>query len=203
MASQPCFTLDSPVEHELVIKKSRFLARIEPVGSSDDLQACLARLHAEYPDARHICFASLVNGQVSMSDDGEPSGTAAKPILNVLQHKQLDNVLASVVRYFGGIKLGAGGLVRAYSQAVSDPLNAASFSEVRTQAQCRVSLPFEWESLARRLAEEHSLSLHVEYGESVLLCLGGEQAAVTAWLDALSEPTRGAMQVLAGPEPRG
>lgn len=202
MVTQPCFTLSSPVEHELVIKKSRFLARIEPVGSSVDVQECLARLRAQYPDARHICFASLVNGQVSMSDDGEPSGTAAKPILNVLQHKQLDNVLASVVRYFGGIKLGAGGLVRAYSQAVSDPLNAASLSEVRAQAQCRVSLPFEWESQARRLAEDHGLSLHVEYGESVLLYLSGEEAAVTAWLDALSEPTRGAMQVLAAPEPR-
>lgn len=189
-------TLDAPATHTLVIRKSRFIASIETVTSIQELHQRVDLLRRQHPDAAHVCYAALIDGQVAMSDDGEPSGTAARPMLNVLQHKALNNVLATVVRYFGGVKLGAGGLVRAYSQAVSEPLNKASFTEVRPRRSLVVSVPFEFESLARRLALGHDLTLHAAYTSAVELSLQGERDAVSAYLDAVSEPTRGAVQVL-------
>ena len=105
-------------EQEYVVKRSRFIARVVPVNSRADVNAAVARAREDYPDARHHCWAYLLGppgkaAGAGMSDDGEPAGTAGKPILNVLQHGHLGDVLVIVVRYFGGIKLGAGGLVRA------------------------------------------------------------------------------------------
>ena len=105
-------TLAGPVESELVIKKSRFLGRVMPVSGRTDAYAEVARLKALHPGAVHVCWALLAGGQSAAVDDGEPSGTAGRPMLDVLRHQQLEGVLATVVRYFGGIKLGAGGLVR-------------------------------------------------------------------------------------------
>lgn len=107
---------------EIIIKKSRFIAYARHIVSREAGMAWLAEIKAEYPDARHHCWAYLIGNpncatNAGMGDDGEPSGTAGKPILNVLNHKGIGDVMIIVVRYFGGIKLGAGGLTRAYSQA--------------------------------------------------------------------------------------
>ena len=106
------FSLAQPAHHELVIKKSRFIACIEPVAGRDEAQARVLQLKAEPPDAAHVCWALLAGGQSAANDDGEPGGTAGRPMLDVLRHQDLQGVMASVVRYFGGVKLGAGGLVR-------------------------------------------------------------------------------------------
>jgi uncharacterized YigZ family protein len=113
------FSLACPAHHELVIKKSRFIACIEPVAGREEAQARVAKLKVEHPDAAHVCWALLAGGQSAANDDGEPGGTAGRPMLEVLRHQDLEGVMASVVRYFGGIKLGAGGLVRAYTDAVA------------------------------------------------------------------------------------
>ncbi|TDG14227.1 YigZ family protein [Seongchinamella unica] len=115
-------------EAELVVKKSRFIARLVPVQDRGQVNAAVARARLDYPDARHHCWAYLLGRPADatgagMSDDGEPAGTAGKPILNVLQHGELGNVLVIVVRYFGGIKLGAAGLVRAYANATRQVLD--------------------------------------------------------------------------------
>jgi len=107
---------------EIVIKKSRFIAHAKPVVSRETAMIWLREMKERYPDARHHCWAYLIGNpncaiNAGMGDDGEPSGTAGKPILNVLTHKDVGDVMVIVVRYFGGIKLGAGGLTRAYSQA--------------------------------------------------------------------------------------
>ena len=101
-------TLAGPVESELLIKKSRFLGRVMPVSGRAEAYAEVARLKALHPGAVHVCWALLAGGQSAAVDDGEPSGTAGRPMLDVLRHQQLEGVLATVVRYFGGIKLGAG-----------------------------------------------------------------------------------------------
>ncbi|AKV86925.1 hypothetical protein AKG07_12205 [Microbacterium sp. CGR1] len=122
-------TIAAPVEHELVIKKSRFIATVEPVTSVDEADAVIARLRKRWWDARHNCSAmvtGLLGDQARSSDDGEPSGTAGVPMLEVLRRRELTDVVAVVTRYFGGVKLGAGGLVRAYSSAVSEALDLAS-----------------------------------------------------------------------------
>lgn len=163
-------TLKEAVHYELEVKKSRFLAWVEPVESREQAQARLESYRQSYPDARHICFAFYAGGDSGMSDDGEPSGTAGKPIFNVLNHKALVNVLAVVVRYFGGVKLGAGGLVRAYGGAVSQALEGAEMMPVEVLHSCRLSFPFARESDVRRLLGHYRLELaDIQYREEVTL----------------------------------
>ncbi|WP_341955821.1 YigZ family protein [Microbacterium sp. LWH13-1.2] len=134
-------TIAAPVEHELVIKKSRFIATVEPVGSVEEADAVIARLRKQWWDARHNCTAmvtGLLGDQARSSDDGEPSGTAGVPMLEVLRRRELTDVVAVVTRYFGGVKLGAGGLVRAYSSAVSEALDLVTL--VRRQSLTRITM---------------------------------------------------------------
>ena len=124
------FELSSVVKNPLEIKKSQFITWLIPIDSREDAMNWLAESKKQYPDARHHCWAYIMGSSASaetaaMSDDGEPSGTAGKPMLNVLQHKPVSNVMVIVIRYFGGIKLGSGGLVRAYSQAVEQAYQIA------------------------------------------------------------------------------
>ena len=112
-------TLARPVASELVIRKSRFLGCVQPVEGRAQALEIVAQLRAQHPGAAHVCWALLAGGQSAANDDGEPGGTAGRPMLEVLRHQDLEGVLATVVRYFGGVKLGAGGLVRAYTDAVA------------------------------------------------------------------------------------
>ena len=107
------YSLATTYIRELEIRKSRFIAYAIPSNRDAAMQA-LQRLRDEHPAATHVCWALLAGGQSGMSDDGEPSGTAGRPILEVLRHHDLDGVLGAVVRYYGGVKLGAGGLVRVH-----------------------------------------------------------------------------------------
>ena len=106
---------------ELEIKKSRFISYAFEVTAQDEVNEILENLKKEHKKARHICYAFILNNPhlEKCSDDGEPSGTAGRPILNVMQKKNVSNTLVCVVRYFGGIKLGAGGLLRAYTKSAS------------------------------------------------------------------------------------
>ncbi|GAA1856413.1 YigZ family protein [Myceligenerans crystallogenes] len=124
-------TLARPVDHEIVIKRSRFLAHVAPVADTAAADAVVARLRKRFWDARHHCVAMVLGvraDQARSSDDGEPSGTAGVPMLEVLRHRDVTDVVAVVTRYFGGVKLGAGGLVRAYSGAVAETLDLARSS---------------------------------------------------------------------------
>lgn len=120
------------IEKELVEKRSKFIATLFYVKNEDEAQTLIKSVKKQYYDARHNCFAYRVvteNGIVErQSDDGEPSGTAGAPLLNILAKNNLCNVLVMVTRYFGGILLGTGGLVRAYSQVALDAVNSASFA---------------------------------------------------------------------------
>ncbi|MDQ7992129.1 MAG: YigZ family protein [Propionicimonas sp.] len=121
-------TIAARVEHELVVKKSRFIATVVPVAGVGEADAEIAAVRRQRWDARHHCVALVVGrhaDQQRSSDDGEPSGTAGVPMLEVLRHRGLTDLVAIVTRYFGGVLLGAGGLVRAYSSAVSGALDEA------------------------------------------------------------------------------
>lgn len=172
-------SLAAPVAAEIEIKKSRFLARVEPVAGKAAVQARLNELRDQHPDARHLCFAFLAGGDSGMSDDGEPSGTAGKPIFNVLGHKGLDDVLAVVVRYFGGVKLGAGGLARAYGAAVSSALDGADTVTVEPWRELELTLPFALESEVRRLLARTGVApASVDYGEVVRLTVSLPQSRI-------------------------
>ena len=109
------FTIDKNIINEITINKSRFITLIYKVTDISKINETLNNLKKEYKDATHYCYAYIIGNTKRFNDDGEPKSTAGMPILGVLENKKLDNVLAVVIRYFGGIKLGAGGLVRAYT----------------------------------------------------------------------------------------
>lgn len=142
------------------IKKSRFIARAVFSATREQAMAELALAKKDYPDARHHCWAYQFGNPKSaasaaMSDDGEPSGTAGKPILNVLQHKDVGDVMIIVIRYFGGIKLGAGGLVRAYSASAQMAMDALKTEQQVVRESFELMCDFSQEQPIR-----HWLSVH-------------------------------------------
>ncbi|MBY0339760.1 MAG: IMPACT family protein, partial [Rhodocyclaceae bacterium] len=146
-------TLGAPVHSELLIKKSRFIGCVQPVQGRAEAQAIVADLWTSHPGATHVCWALLAGGQSAAVDDGEPSGTAGRPMLEVLRHQDLEGVLATVVRYYGGIQLGAGGLVRAYTDAVAQALRDAEKIPIVRQQILRCTLPYAFEGMLRRELE--------------------------------------------------
>ena len=136
-------TIANVVDYELVIKKSRFIAHVAPVASAEDADAVIAAVKKRAWDAGHNCSAQVTGSRgerARSSDDGEPSGTAGVPMLEVLRRRGLTDVVAVVTRYFGGIKLGAGGLVRAYSSAVSEALDRSSLVDRRVLAEVTIAV---------------------------------------------------------------
>lgn len=167
--------LKHSIETEYEIKKSRFITRMNKVDSREQAMDILAQARNDYPDARHQCWAYLIGNPhnprlVAMSDDGEPSGTAGKPILNVMQHKLVGDVMIVVIRYFGGIKLGAGGLVRAYSQAAQQAYNEAELEEQIFKKSLTIHCPFQLEQNFRHWLSQHQGEvLTSEYSDQVQL----------------------------------
>lgn len=174
------------VEIEYQIKKSRFLARVGYAESREQALELLQQARIAYPDARHHCWAYRVGAPhspdaVAMSDDGEPTGTAGRPILNVLEHKQIGDVMLVVSRYFGGIKLGAGGLVRAYGQASQLAIEALKLEAHVQRLGCEVRGDFALEQNLRHWLQGCSGELiSVEYGEGITCRLSVPSAAITA-----------------------
>ena len=123
-------TIKNEVINEIIVNKSRFITIITPIYDINEVNKKIDIIKKNYKDATHYCYGFIINGLEKIYDDGEPSGTAGKPILNVLKKNDLTNVLCVVVRYFGGIKLGAGGLIRAYSSSVSEALNKSEFGQL-------------------------------------------------------------------------
>lgn len=116
------YSIKNNVENTIYLKKSKFITKLYKVNNLNDINDILNKIKNEYKDSTHICYAYILENQEKCFDDGEPSGTAGIPILNILKKNNLVNMLAVVIRYFGGIKLGAGGLVRAYSSSIIDTL---------------------------------------------------------------------------------
>lgn len=108
------------ITNEIIIKKSKFITYLYNLDNVDEIKTIIEDLKKEHKKARHIVYAYNINNQIKYYEDGEPKGTAGTPILNVIQKSNLSNVLIVIVRYFGGIKLGASGLFRAYSNSASE-----------------------------------------------------------------------------------
>ena len=123
-------SINSDTINETVINKSKFITILTNVNDKNEVKTKIEYYKSLYKDATHYCSAYIIGNYSKCDDDGEPSGTAGMPILNVLQNNELTNILCIVVRYFGGIKLGAGGLVRAYSKSTSEAINIANISNL-------------------------------------------------------------------------
>lgn len=162
------FTLARAAASDLTIRKSRFIGCVQAAAGRDEAQAIVARLRVEHPGAAHVCWALLAGGQSAANDDGEPGGTAGRPMLEVLRRQDLDGVLATVVRYFGGVKLGAGGLVRAYTDAVAQALLGAQKIALRKSIALRCSVPYALEGVVRRELQAAGAQLDaVTHGDAV------------------------------------
>lgn len=144
-------TVDAPGETQVVVKGSTFRGLAERVATPDAAETRLAELRARYADATHVCHAYRVGRTVRFADDGEPAGTAGRPIFEVVSMRELDRVLVAVVRWYGGTKLGAGGLVRAYSRAAAQALDAAGVREVVDTVALVVEAPFRHADAVLRL----------------------------------------------------
>ena len=182
---EPCFS-------ELLIRKSRFLGRVEPARDRPHALSLLASIRRDHPAATHVCWALMAGGQSAAVDDGEPSGTAGRPMLEVLRHQQLEGVLASVVRYYGGVNLGAGGLVRAYSDAVAQALKNAQRRALVPVATVVCRCPFGFEGLVRHRIDEAQLEVRaIERTLDLKIVLEGPAEALDRLMEALREKGQG------------
>ncbi|PNK60816.1 YigZ family protein [Psychrobacter sp. FDAARGOS_221] len=168
-------TLAKPVTARLGIKKSEFITYAYPVHSREQAMFHVEQLREKYPDARHHCWAYIIGDpdnttSAGFDDDGEPGGTAGRPILNVLQHKSIGNVIVIVVRYFGGIKLGAGGLTRAYAGSAQAAVDQMTLTDYVPMTQVAIEADFANESQVRYVVEAMGGSID-EVGYSKLVTL--------------------------------
>ena len=158
-------------ESEFTEKRSRFLGHVRRVESEDEARAFIAEMKKKYYDARHNCWCySIKDGAERYSDDGEPQGSAGIPMLEVLRRRELTNAVCVVTRYFGGVLLGTGGLLRAYTKAAADALDAAGISAVRRWLE--TELPCSYAQMERLKQEAQSaggIVEDVEYGAGVTL----------------------------------
>ncbi|PRB03209.1 YigZ family protein [Microbacterium sp. MYb64] len=199
-------TIAAPVTRELVVKKSRFIAHLVPVRSATEADEVIGSIRRQYWDARHNCTAmvtGVTGDQARSSDDGEPSGTAGIPMLEVLRRRGLTDVVAVVTRYFGGVKLGAGGLIRAYSTAVSDALDESVLLHRRELLEARVDVPHadagRIDNGLRDWAGAHGSSfVEVSYGSSASFTLWIPLSNRTVLVDDLAALSAGALSPVFG-----
>jgi len=177
---------------ELQIKRSRFITAVVPVAGREAAREALTSIQLERPDANHHCWA-MVAGipndvfQQDQSDAGEPRGTAGKPMLNVLLHSGWGNTLVVVTRYFGGVKLGAGGLVRAYSQSVSEALAATVTKTVYLHEFVSVIMSYsELDSFEHRLQEIHATIEQRQFTDKVQLRIAYPATKHSALMELLA-----------------
>ena len=164
------FTVDEVVvEKEIVEKKSRFIARIMRITSEKEAAEKINEIKKEFRDARHHVFAyRLANGNERFSDDGEPSGTAGVPILDILRGEKIENVLVVVTRYFGGILLGTGGLVKAYSTATKEAILEVKKVEMRLCTEYKITIDYNYYDILNHYLRKNEIVIkNVDYSEKI------------------------------------
>ncbi|MBP5201081.1 MAG: YigZ family protein [Schwartzia sp.] len=178
---------------EFTVQRSRFIAYAAAVRDEEEARAFIARLRKEHYDARHCCSAWILGAdgaKQKSSDDGEPGGTAGMPILEVMKRRGLTDAAVAVVRYFGGIKLGAGGLVRAYSHAASIGIDAATLARRVTLRRLDVTVSYDLLSAVERWARQKNLRTgEAVYAENVALPIFVEPEACDAAKKELADLT--------------
>ncbi|WP_407423796.1 YigZ family protein [Methanobrevibacter sp.] len=162
-------TIKKAVQCEINVKKSQFICSLFPTKNKKESKEIIQKLNRQYSDATHNCTAYIVGDGEGFDDDGEPGGTAGKPIINVLRKNELHNITAVVTRYFGGIKLGAGGLVRAYSKSVMEAVGEAEIVEIEEYSVYK--LTFEYSDIKMvdsEVRNNHLTTIDKEYCDKVI-----------------------------------
>ena len=185
-------TLKRAVTVRLEIKKSAFIAYAYPVNSREEAMFHVEQLRKQYADARHHCWAYIIGDpdnttSAGLDDDGEPNGTAGRPILNVLQHKSIGNIIIIVVRYFGGIKLGAGGLTRAYAGSAQAAVDQMTLSTYVPMVQVKILAEFATEAQCRYIVDSLNGSIdNVAYSKQVTLTVTLAEADINNLKESLA-----------------
>ncbi len=191
-------TIAGIAEAEIVEKKSRFIGRIAPVTTEEEALAFIAEVKAAHRMARHNVYAYVLRGgRVRYTDDGEPAKTAGMPTLEAIQHAGLTDVAVVVTRYFGGVLLGTGGLVRAYAQATKAAIEAAQIVVVSRCVDVMVEVPYSLYEPVCRIAEgAHAKLQESDFAENVLLTFRMLHGTEAPFLEKLTELTRGQSEII-------
>ncbi|WP_405303931.1 YigZ family protein [Methanobrevibacter sp.] len=161
-------TIKKAVQCEINVKKSQFICSLFPTKTKKESKEIIQKLNEQYSDATHNCTAYIVSDGEGFDDDGEPGGTAGKPMINVLRKNELHNITAVVTRYFGGIKLGAGGLVRAYSKSVLEAIGEAEIVEIEEYDVYEITFEYSDIKIADSEVRNNQLTtINKDYGEKV------------------------------------
>ena len=186
-----------PSEAELVEKRSRFIGQLRPVETEEEARAFLESVKRKHHDARHNCWCYRLRegGVERYSDDGEPQGTAGQPMLNVFQREEVTNVVCVVTRYFGGILLGAGGLVRAYTKGAKIAVDATGKSMKRVWTAVYVPCPYPfYERVRLEAAAFGGILRKTDFGAEVELELLFPEGQVSAFLEKLTDLSSGTVE---------
>jgi uncharacterized YigZ family protein len=193
---EPDMKLKEEYRSETVIKKSRFLACVKPCTSEEEARAYIESIRREFRDASHVCTAYILGEHDEIqrsSDNHEPSGTAGVPMLEAIRHAGMSDTCACVVRWFGGIKLGAGGLIRAYSGAVTKALQEAAKTEPVKVFRYRVTYPYDLSGVLENWLRQNTEITDTMYDEDVTVTLESESDNLISLIQDLS---RGQAEVL-------
>ncbi|KMK95964.1 YigZ family protein [Rossellomorea marisflavi] len=187
------YTVKGPGENEIVIERSRFIAHVARAETEEDAQAFIADIKKKHWDATHNCSAYMIgenNLIQKANDDGEPSGTAGVPMLEVLKKRDLKDTVVVVTRYFGGIKLGAGGLIRAYGKSTSEGLNATGVVERKLMRIMKTKIDYTWlGKVENEIRSSHYQLKEIHYLDAVEVEVYVEEAAkddFTSWMTELT-----------------
>ena len=191
----------APCVYEKVIERSRFIARCAHAASEEEGKALVAAVRAEHSLATHNCYAFIadrVGNLMRFSDDGEPQGTAGMPILEVLKSKKLFETAVVVTRYFGGVKLGAGGLVRAYAGTAAEALAGADIREYKACRDLHVSVGYEHFDALKKFLEREGGIKDVAYTDKVRVTVAVEEEKAPSFRAALTDHMAGRAQAEEG-----
>ena len=181
-------------ESETVIERSRFICRVKRIGNEDEARAFIEGVRKAHSQATHNCYAYVASEDGNIcrfSDDGEPQGTAGLPMLEALKNRSLAMTAAVVTRYFGGIKLGAGGLVRAYTRSVSDAVDAAGLVSMEPCTTFSVHVPYPYRNAVWSVFQRFGAIESTDYGAEITCAFRCRSAEADAFLKALSDRTEG------------
>ena len=193
------YTVFSPCESEKIIEKSRFLTYSSHIESEEQARAFIASIRQKHSLATHVCYAFIADKTGNLqrfSDDGEPQGTAGVPMLEVLKAKKLSETAVAVVRYFGGVKLGAGGLVRAYSSCVADNLDKADVRALCVCVEEKITVDYTGvDALQKYLSAQGVVVLDTEYGERVSVKIAVKKTDEESFIKGLVDYMQGRVAV--------
>ncbi|MBS4743086.1 YigZ family protein [Bacillus safensis] len=188
-------TVKSRGEHEIVIEKSRFICHIQRAVSEEEAQAFIQSIKKQHWNATHNCSAYLIGEHdliQKANDDGEPSGTAGVPMLEVLKKRKLKDTVVVVTRYFGGIKLGAGGLIRAYGKSVSEAINHVGMVECCLMRTMHTTIDYTWLGKVENELRASSFQLkEIHYAEDVIFETYVEETQTEQFIEWMTELTNG------------